>query len=209
MNKFRYIFLLLIFSFLFQGLAVSQLVYSGIEGEKIIPVFAERLNTDWCWAACVQLVFNSNGLELSQEDILKHSFKINNPYDSLPDWYNELKLITKNLNDWKPFYKGHRYSIKFKFYDTTATPERLKKELDNYNPVILAFKDSLNRIYPVVCSAIGFLPGYYGPVIKTLMIRDPLPVCENKQGEPKKYPISILKKNVESYFIIHLKKICE
>ncbi len=201
------ILMFLSFCFFMQAEGLSQLVYSGIEREYITPIYSEQQNPEWCWAANVQLVLNYYGARVSQEDIIKRSFGVHNPYDNLPKWDKEFKNITSRLNGWVIHYNKDRYFFHIKLVYGSPSPELLLKELKNSSPVIFADSINADSVRPIVITAVGFLPGYYGPVIKELMVRDVMPNNpDNSKNQINKWKISDVSKNISAYWLINVSK---
>ncbi len=203
----KYSMMLLIALLVFgQSISNCQLVYSGIEKDKVNQVYAEQRNPEWCWAASVQFVLSCHGVKISQEDIIKRSFLVSDPYDILPAWQENFTKITRRLNNWVIKYKRKRFTLSIKLINGAPKPEILSGELKNMMPVIIAYKDSLNNFRPVVCTAIGFLPGYYGPVFKQIMVRDTSPNCISKNNDGR-FLLSVenLTKSVSDYWVIRIK----
>ncbi|MCL5030392.1 MAG: hypothetical protein M1480_15380 [Bacteroidetes bacterium] len=204
--KLKYLFIIaqLIFC---QSLSNGQLVFTGIEKVEQNQVYAEQRNQEWCWASSIQFVLNYYGAKVSQEDIIKKSFHVSDPYDSLPDWHSNLPMIIKRLNGWFIKCKGRKYIVKAKLVSEVPKPMLLYDELKNMRPVILVSKDSLKSFLPFICTAVGFLPGYYGPVVKQIMIRSTYPLCstENKDNHLI-WDVESLPMRVKDYCIISVKR---
>jgi|GEM_PF-6924310 len=207
MKLFSFILVVVLLCFSLQTKGWSQLVYSGIERETITPIYSERQNTEWCWAANVQLIMNYYGAKVSQEDIIKRSFDVRDPYTSLPKWNEKLKAITSRLNGWHINYNNSKYLLHVNLVKGSPSPELLLKELKNDNPVILVDSISADSSRPIVCTAVGFLPGYYGPVIKELMVRDVMPGCaDSSTSQRMKWKIPDVIKRISAYWLISVKK---
>ena len=64
----------------------------------------EQIQSNWCWAACVQMVLNYHGLYVSQIDVVTRIY--GSPYINEPA--DEGKILAA-LSGWAPDYRG-RYS---------------------------------------------------------------------------------------------------
>ncbi|MHB1686077.1 MAG: C39 family peptidase [Ignavibacteriaceae bacterium] len=193
---------------IFQSTGRSQLVYTGIEKEKVEPVYSERLNPEWCWAASVQLILNYYGAKVSQEDIIKRSFSVRDPYGELPAWSKNFDKVSDKLNRWVIWYKRVKYIVSVKFVRGAPSPETLMSELKNNYPVIMADSDSTNGMHAVICTAVGILPSYYGTVYKEIMVRDTYPDCRDKTSDQRvNWAASEIPKRVSSYWLIHVKRL--
>ena len=107
----------------------SQLVFSGIEKDAPIFVFAEQHSPAWIWAANIQIILNYQGPRVSQEDIIKQSFKLTNPYADLPIWDKNLKSVTSHLNGWHIKYNNSKYIMHLKYFEGSPSPQVLLDEL--------------------------------------------------------------------------------
>ncbi len=207
LNLKSYILIIAIQIFLFQAISNAQLVYTGIEKGKVNQVYAEQKNINWIWAASVQFVLNNYNVKISQEDIIKRSFHIYDPYDSLPNFQMNFSKIVNRLNNWIIKYKRKKYLITAKLVDESPTPKFLYDELKSMRPVILFSNDSLNALLPFICTAVGFIPGYYGPVPNQLMIRSTLPSCLNDENDEYIiWDIKSLPQRISHYCIISVKQ---
>lgn len=197
----------IVFFFIIQPLSKAQLVYTGIEKEKVQQVYAEQSNINWYWAASVQFVLNNYGAKVSQEDIIKRSFYTYDPYDSLPDFQANLSKIIWRLNRWIIYYHKKRFVIEAKLVNEVPEAKFLYDKLKAMQPVIFLAKDSVNNFTPYICTAVGFMPGYYGPVPKQFMIRSVIPSCqnENKDGSIL-WNVESLPNRVAKYCIISVKQ---
>ena len=74
MKSFRHFLLLLISAVLLAVPAAGQEpVYVGITARKFNYFASTQRNTEWCWAASIQMLFNYYGIDISQEQIVARS----------------------------------------------------------------------------------------------------------------------------------------
>ena len=61
--------------------------------------------SNWCWAACIQMVLNYHGLYITQEQIVQRVFgmQVNSP--------GQPQQILAALSGWAPDYRGRYSSI--------------------------------------------------------------------------------------------------
>lgn len=180
----------------------SQLVFSGIEKDAPTFVFAEQHSPAWIWAANIQIILNYQGPRVSQEDIIKQSFKLTNPYADLPIWDKNLKSVTSHLNGWHIKYNNSKYIMHLKYFEGSPSPQVLLDELTKNNPVILFDSTAKSGSRSYICTAIGYLPGYYGKIVKELMIRDVTNNCSDDwNGQKIKWNIKDLPDNIAGYWV--------
>ncbi len=190
-----------------QSVLKSQLVYSGIEKDTQTFVFAEQHSPAWIWAANVQIILNYHNSRLSQEDIIKQSFKLTNPYANLPIWSKNLKSITTNLNGWKINYNNSKYILHLKYFEGSPSPQLLLDELTKNDPVILFDSTVKSGDRSYICTAIGFLPGYYGKIVKEVLIRDVTNNCSDDwDGQKIKWNIKDIPDIVAGYWLTSVTK---
>lgn len=209
--KFFYIKIFLfsaLFLVEFQSKGLSQLVFTGVEKQNLEPIYSERLNPQWCWAASVQLALAFSGAKISQEDIIKRSFSVRDPYSELPTWSKSFDRISDNLKHWAIWYNRAKYILSVEFFNHAPTPEILMQESKNNYAVIMADSDSTNTMHAVLCTAVGIMPSYYGTVYKEIIVRDTWPCCKNDFNKQSvHWAISDIPKRISAYWLIHVKKI--
>lgn len=190
-----------------QSVLRSQLVYSGIEKDTQTQIFAEQHSPAWIWAANIQIILNYHGPKVSQEDIIKQSFKLTNPYADLPIWNKNLKSVTSHLNGWNIKYNNSKYILHLKYFEGSPSPQLLLDELTKNNPVILFDSTVKSGVRSYICTAVGFLPGYYGKIVKELMVRDVTNNCaDDWDGQKIKWNIKDLPDYVAGYWLTSVTK---
>lgn len=201
------VFLVALIWVLNQSALRSQLVFSGIEKDTQIAVFAEQHSPAWIWAANIQMILNYHGARVSQEDIIKKSFKLTNPYADLPVWSKSFRSVTSSLNGWNIRYNNSKYILHLKYFEGSPSSQLLLDELKNNNPVILFDSTEKSGVRSFICTAVGFLPGYYGNIVKELMIRDVTNSCSDDwDGQKIKWNIKELPDNVSGYWLTSVSK---
>jgi hypothetical protein len=137
-------------------------------------VFAEQQGTQWCWAACIQMILGHHGLNVPQDQVVARTFG-RDARGRLPDWAGTMFTITNNLNDWAVDANGRRYDVLAKVHPGPPVPTRLLEDLGQGRPVLLAVKTHPAGGHAMVATAASWLPGPQGPIIQTLVVRDPWP----------------------------------
>ncbi|HEY0896638.1 MAG TPA: papain-like cysteine protease family protein, partial [Sphingobacteriaceae bacterium] len=75
MNRVRhFIFMLVTAALLSQPAVGQEPVYVGITARQFNYFASTQRNTEWCWAASIQMLFNYYGVDISQEQIVARSF---------------------------------------------------------------------------------------------------------------------------------------
>jgi hypothetical protein len=152
--------------------ALPQVSYVGIPSSAFNPVYAEQANTQWCWAACIQMVLNYYGVNVSQQDIVRRTYG-RDSYGRLPNAAAHYDLITANLNNWGVDRDGVRYVVRASVGYGAPDPATLVDELNNQRPVLLGYAAGLNVGHAVVATAAGFTGGTDYPRLQSVVVRDP------------------------------------
>lgn len=92
----------------------------AVKGEVFKDFVSIQRNTNWCWAACVQMVLNYQGVDAQQEEIVKRV-----KGDLINDGGTEDEIV-KGANLWE--LGGHKISARYEQYYC--------KECKNYMPDI-------------------------------------------------------------------------
>ncbi|MFD2943321.1 papain-like cysteine protease family protein [Flavobacterium notoginsengisoli] len=156
----------------------QQAVYVGIPSESFNYFASAQRNSNWCWAASIQMIFNYYGLYITQEQIVYRSYGIE-PTGSLPNWAGSLSVITANLNNWSVDNSGRQYVVSASLNWGAPSPSYLIQELYNQRPVLIGYKSGPNSGHAVVLTACSYISTPSGPLIQTIVVRDPWPSEEN------------------------------
>lgn len=150
-----------------------QLNRVGILAERFNYFVSSQRNSQWCWAAALQMIYNYYGVSISQEQIVHRSYGNDPATNSLPDLPASFDLVTKNIN-------GKWYDSSGKIYFANATlfygrpnPYNLIAELSNQRPILIGYKTGINLRHAVVLTACSYVSTIWGPQIQTLTVRDP------------------------------------
>lgn len=197
--------LLLIIAFIGRTEPLAQ-QYAGIPSDRMNYFYSEQRRTQWCWAAAIQMVMNYYGVAISQETIVRRSYG-SDPFGNLPDWAGSLPIITANLNNWGIDDRGRRYMVTASFGLGAPAPALLLNELSQGHPVIIGYATSFSGGHAVVCTAANYTNSIYGPIINTIVVRDPWPSPENRlNGGRVEYPGLQLASRITGYWIIRVAK---
>lgn len=156
----------------------QQPLYVGLPSEHMNYFSAAQKNSQWCWAAAIQMILNYYGVSISQEQIVARTYGTD-PYGNLPNWGGNLQNITANLNNWNVDNYGRHYSVMASLYSGAPTPTILLEELSHGRPVIIGYKSGPNSGHAVVITAASYISTPNGPIIQSLIVRDPWPSPEN------------------------------
>ena len=142
----------------YQGIQACQ---AGIKSNLVYAVGQQK--TQWCWAACIEMVFGYYGLRLSQSTIVKQTWgKIVN----LPAQPN---TILANLNrTWKDS-NNRRYLVSGNSY--SANHVTAAQDLASNMPLIIGTQN-----HAMVLTAVHYNRDQFGngQIVKAI-VRDPWP----------------------------------
>jgi len=98
------------------------------------------------------------------------------------DWYGNpppfgatIDIITRNLNNWGIDRNGTRYRVRARLAPARISDHHFLGELGRKKPLIMAYGPNLNSGHVVVLTAASFFQTHGGPVIRSLVVRDPYP----------------------------------
>jgi len=163
-------------------LSAQQVLYAGILRENFNYYASSQHNSNWCWAASLQMIFNYYGINISQEQIVARSYGID-PKGELPNWTGNFEVITGNLNNWSVDNNGRQYAVRATFNMGAPTPAYLIQELSLQRPVLIGYQSGPNTGHAVVITACSYIESDDGPIIQTLIVRDPWPSEVNVANE--------------------------
>jgi len=133
--------------------------------------------TNWCWAACIQMVLNYHGLYVTQEQIVQ---KI---YGNLVDQPAGEQQIMEALSGWMPNYQG-RYSQIYCQNEITNINE-ITSNLAYKWPLIVGLSNPSNPNgvgHAYVLTAIYYSTDMYNNTIPhKVVLRDPWPGNPSRQ----------------------------
>ncbi len=128
------IFCFVLFSFSSYGSFAQGVIYKLGDSNNYVAsvlsddfnfVFAEQNSSNWCWAACIEMVLNYQGLPVTQQDVVLKA------YGDLIDRPADCSMTEFCANGW--YYGGN-----------TVYAE------SDYNPTSFDFIDQLANEYPVI-----------------------------------------------------------
>jgi len=201
-SKLKFVFCLSAFLVLFTNINYAQYPqpqYVGISSSQMNYYASAQRNSQWCWAASIQMVLNYYGVAISQEQIVARTYGTD-PYGHLPNWAGSIEAITKNLNNWNIDNYGTPYIVMASLNWGAPTPAVLVQELSNGRPVIIGYSG-----HAVVVTAVSFVNSYRGPIIQSIVVRDPWPSQKNVLNSGRvEHPALNLASHIMSYWYIRV-----
>jgi hypothetical protein len=178
MKKIKLIFFLMLTLSIGQQVLGQQPTYVGIESSNFNYFASSQRSSNWCWAASLQMIFNYYGVSITQEQIVARSYGVD-PNGNLPDWAGSFPVITANLNNWNVDNNGRQYVVAASLNWGAPTPTYLIQELYAQHPVLIGYQSSPNTGHAVVITACSYIQTAYGPIIQSIVVRDPWPSQQN------------------------------
>jgi hypothetical protein len=154
-------------------LPTHQIFECGIISNSFNFVYAEQKNTKWCWAACIQMILNYYGVEITQSQVVYRTFGANTG-GNLPNWAGDIYSIHANLNNWNIDNSGKKYVVSAACYRGAPNKDWLIEELSNGYPVFIGYNTGSGG-HAVLITACTYLFKNGQSEIQTLTVRDPWP----------------------------------
>jgi hypothetical protein len=131
--------------------------------------------TNWCWAACVQMVLNYHGLYVTQEQVVQ---KI---YGNLIDQPAGHQQIMYALSGWAPNVQGGISQIYCE--SGLSSANEITTNLANKWPLIVGLRNPQGGIgHAYVLTAIYYSTDLYNNTIPNkVVLRDPWPTSPSRQ----------------------------
>lgn len=184
----------------------QQLKYVGIPSGTMDYYVANQRNSQWCWAASIQMVLNGYGVRIQQEQIVARTYGAD-PYGRLPNWPGSFQAIHRNLNNWGIDNSGRRYRVSASIGLGPPTPSILVNELSNGRPVIIGYRSGANSGHAVVVTALSYYDSWNGPIVQSIVVRDPYPNRTNlRTNGRREYPGAVLANNIQAYWYVRVSR---
>ncbi len=166
---------------------VPSVYYVGIPSSQFNEVFAEQQNSQWCWAAAIQMILQYYGVDVSQRDIVYRTYGSDN-VGRLPNRPASFETITDNLNTLAIDRDGEQYVIRASVGYGIPDPATLVDELRNERPVLIGYQTGPYTGHAVVATAVSFLGSLDYPRLQTIVVRDPRRTGDRYYGERSAVP---------------------
>ncbi|MEO2020978.1 MAG: papain-like cysteine protease family protein [Pirellulaceae bacterium] len=166
----------------------------GIPSDLMTYCAAKQEKQNWCWAACIQMVYSTQGINVSQDDIVKATLGVVIDVPAGPQHFMDA------LKGWKPSQSG-RKSLEASFYEGPPQLSTLTLSLKSKVPVILGLTyPDQNVGHGVVITAVYLEPGIAGKELTGVIVRDPAAVFSATKGKRRLEPAEF--KNADWHIIV-------
>jgi len=135
---------------------------------------AQQKGTQWCWAACIEMILRYHGVSVTQEQVVQRI------YGGLIDRPGNAQQILAALSGWGPNTQGGRSRIYAEGYPGLY-PYFIQDLINGY-PLIVGLNFSWGLNHAVILTAVTFsmdATGNYYP--RSVVIRDPWPMNPERQ----------------------------
>ncbi|HAI75470.1 MAG TPA: hypothetical protein DCM08_04420 [Microscillaceae bacterium] len=174
--------------------------YVGIPSEVLNYYAAAQQKQNWCWAACIQMLFNYYGVDIDQASIVKRTYGQNYRGDA-PDVAATYEAIYLNLNNWSIDAQGKKYVVKAQMGYGSPPPDEVIDELKQGRPVLVGYRTGEATGHAVLITALSYVDKTIGSVV----VRDPYPTAQNIQNYGRvEYDAASLMRQVEVYWFVRV-----
>ena len=148
--------------------------------------------SNWCWAASIQMVLNYHGLFVAQEQIVQRIYGAQVDYPAQPG------QILAALSGWAPDTRGRYSAIYASPY--TYSGGQLVQDLAYRWPIIVGLQNPGGGGHAVVLTAVYYsVDQWKNPWFQSVVIRDPWP------GNPSRQQISWAEFQQRLMFMAHVR----
>ena len=149
-------------------------MYVGLKTEQMNNRWTTQQQPMWCWAASIQIMLQTFGVDVSQQMIVHRTFGSDH-WGNLPNKPGGLDVMTANLNYQGIDRKGRRFRVASMLMPGAPSSETLIRELSNGRPILFSYKSRPNMNHAVVCTAVKIVQGSNPRQIESIVVRDPWP----------------------------------
>ncbi len=204
-QKFRLLLILCLTTLSWSAFPQADLQYAGLSSKKMNYTASVQNNTQWCWAASIQMVLRYYGVYVTQEQIVARTFGTKRN-GQLPNLTASPEVITANLNKWGVDNRGQKYRVQAFWGQNAPAPNVLLKEMKANRPVIIGYEGPQGG-HAVVVTAVGYQDTRSGTAIEEIIVRDPWPSRRNRRRRGRVVYDGIdLANRIGDYWIIRVYK---
>lgn len=197
--------IVILFQFTFTINAQQRVYYVGISNSKIQSINSSQQKAHWCWAASIQMVLNYYNIDINQKQIVERTYGTN-PNGELPDWSASIGTIHNNLNNLNIDNTGTRYKVKAQYGSGAPEPYFLIEELSQKRPVVIGFQSNFGG-HTAVITALSYYETKMGPVIRSIVVRDPMPSnCMRGSNGRMEYEGATLANRIVAHWFVRVFK---
>lgn len=153
-------------------------MYIGLASEALDAHFAHQRSGMWCWAACLEMIFEMHGVGVSQEMVVDRHF--GSPPGGLPpNKPGGFDQMHATLNHFGIDYNGRHYQVISALHPGAPSPETIARELESHRPILLSYRSRPTMNHAVLLTGAEVVDEGGLRLIRSLIVRDPWPKREN------------------------------
>jgi hypothetical protein len=134
--------------------------------------------SNWCWAACVQMVLNYRGIPVTQEQVVQRVFG-----GAVPNLPGQPSQILQALSGWAFTRNGQRVMISSS--PVVFNGSDIVRDLAERWPIIVGVRMAGNAQHALVLTAVTYQVDMYNrPIFLTAVLRDPWPFSQSRIEVP-------------------------
>jgi len=178
--------------------------YVGISSERFNYVASSQQQSQWCWAASIQMVLNYYGIAIQQPEIVARTYGTDY-FRNLPNWAGSFEAITANLNYAGLDNYGQAYQVQSVVYYGAPDAQTLIDELSRQRPVIVGYQTGPGAGHAVVITAASYIETSTGSVLQSVVVRDPWPSLQNNQTHGRQeYATNAFLRAVQAHWYVRV-----
>jgi len=148
----------------------------GISSDALDAIRQEQVGSNWCWAACIQLVLRAHGFERSQSEIVQRTF------GDTRDVGANLIDIKGNLEGWSLQRGGQPYVLNCEVTLGPPSLAHMVEQLKQARPLIVAYQHAAGG-HAVVITGVKYRKDASGvPTLTEIVVRDPGAAGSSSRG---------------------------
>lgn len=152
--------------------AERRVFRSGVNSQYFNFYYTRQYRTNWCYAACIEMIMRYNGIAIFQEDVAVRTCKTN-AFSDRTNCPASILQISERLNLCGTDRLGKSYCVDGIQYKGHPTAEWLIGEMRNHRPVMVAIKgNTIGHVVLITGIEWRILPSGKKQIFK-MFIRDP------------------------------------
>jgi hypothetical protein len=159
------------------GLARAQTpVTVGIPTAQFNFVSAAQLQTEWCWAASIQMILNWYNIPIKQSDVVTRI------YGKTVDSAASENAIRVALSGTAYDRKGRKVSLHTERKHGVPPTQLLIDQLSSRRPMLVTFHSTPTMLHAVVLTSAEYVKDDKGIRLTALTVRDPNPAFKGRHA---------------------------
>lgn len=162
--------------------------------------FEEQKCPHWCWAACVKMVLQHDGLSVTQEDVVKRVFGATDPGEA-PCRPGKTEIALETLSGWIVDNRGTPSEIKYSDRINRLSDDEISGYLSNHQPIIVNLRN-MNKISKIGDAVVMIGADYNDGQLSKVLIADPYP----GRDAIRAIPIAEFKERADKFMKVYVTK---